>query len=110
MPDHFHVLVTGLEPASDVLAFVKNFKLTTSLGYRARFGKELWQKKFYDHILRRKDNVMRVASYIWMNPVRQGLCTDPEDYPYSGSFEMGWKKGVLRGATWTPDWKEEAPA
>jgi len=110
MPDHFHVLVTGLDAASDLLAFVKNLKVTTSLEYRARCGETLWQKKFYDHVLRRKDNIMRVASYIWMNPVRKGLCTDPEEYPYSGSFAMDWREGISPVETWTPDWKEKAPA
>ncbi|MFY9688765.1 MAG: transposase [Candidatus Acidiferrales bacterium] len=110
MPDHFHVLVTGLDPASDLLAFVKNLKLTTSLEYRTRFGRTLWQKKFYDYILRRNDNAMRVAAYIWMNPVRKGLCTDPEQYPHSGSFVMDWKKKALPVEIWTPNWKPKAPA
>ncbi|MGO9591856.1 MAG: REP-associated tyrosine transposase [Candidatus Acidiferrales bacterium] len=110
MPDHFHALAAGLNPASDLLAFVKNLKLTTSLEYRARFRKTLWQKKFYDHILRPHDNAMRVACCIWMNPVRKGLCADPEQYPYSGSFTMDWKKGISPVETWTPEWKEKAPA
>ena len=110
MPDHFHMLVSGLVPASDLLAFVKNLKLTTSLEYRARFKKTLWQKKFYDHILRPKDNAMRIAVYIWMNPVRKGLCEEPEQYPYSGSFVMDWKKKASPVEPWTPEWKAKAPA
>jgi len=110
MPDHLHALVSGLATASDLLAFVKNLKLTTSIEYRTRFRKTLWQKKFYDHILRPKDNAMRIAGYIWMNPVRKGLCEHPEQYPHSGSFTMDWKKGLSPLETWTPDWKEKAPA
>jgi hypothetical protein len=30
MPDHLHVLVEGLEPASDLLQFLKSFKIKTS--------------------------------------------------------------------------------
>src|SRR6266704_5083306 len=33
----------------------------------------------------------RVAWYIWMNPVRKGLCAHAQDYPFSGSFTMDWK-------------------
>jgi putative transposase len=108
MPDHFHTLVAGLSRASDLLAFIKNLKVTTSLEYRSRFRETLWQKKFYDHILRPKDNAMRVAGYIWMNPVRRGLCALPEQYPYSGSFTMDWKNRISEVETWIPDWKAKA--
>jgi len=65
----------------------------------------LWQKKFYDHILRETDNFDAVAGYIWMNPVRAGLCDDARDYPYSGSFTVDWKKGMRPVESWVPDWK-----
>ncbi|HXU20712.1 MAG TPA: transposase [Verrucomicrobiae bacterium] len=110
MPDHFHVLVFGLDPTSSLLAFVKNLKLTTSRGYMKDFGRVLWQKKFYDHILRPRDNPAAVAAYIWMNPVRKELCKDPRQYPYSGSFVMDWKKAISHVESWVPDWKEKAPA
>lgn len=109
MHDHFHALVTGLDPKGDLLAFMKNLKVTTSLEYRIRFRKVLCQKEFYDHILRPNDNAMRIGGYIWMNPVCKGLCTDPKQYPHSGSFTMDWKKEVSPVETWTPGWKEEAP-
>jgi putative transposase len=110
MPDHFHALVSGLDPASSLLPFIKNLKLTTSREYQKQFGEALWQKKFYDHILRPQDNAAGVAAYIWMNPVRQGLCKDPREYPYSGSFVMDWKKAVSPIESWVPDWKAKAPA
>ncbi len=81
MPDHFHGLLSGSEPTSDLLAFVKNFKGTTSNEYQRRYHRVLWQKKFYDHILREGDNAANVAGYIWMNPVRSGLCVNPRDTP-----------------------------
>jgi REP-associated tyrosine transposase len=110
MPDHFHALVSGLDPTSSLLPFVKNLKLTTSREYQNKFRETLWQKKFYDHILRPQDNAASVAGYIWMNPVRQGLCKDPRDYPHSGSFVMDWKKAVSPIESWVPDWKAKAPA
>jgi REP element-mobilizing transposase RayT len=110
MPDHFHALVAGLDPASGLLPFIKNLKQTTSRHYQKQFGRALWQKKFYDHILRPRDNPAGVAWYIWMNPVRQGLCNDPREYPYSGSFVMDWKKTISPVESWVPDWKAKAPA
>ncbi|HXQ25078.1 MAG TPA: transposase [Candidatus Acidoferrales bacterium] len=110
MPDHFHVLVAGLDPSSSLLAFIKNLKQTTSREFQKQFRKTLWQKKFYDHILRPRDNPDGVAAYIWSNPVRKGLCKDPRAYPYSGSFTTDWKKTIFPVELWAPDWKAKAPA
>jgi REP-associated tyrosine transposase len=110
MPEHLHALANGLDPMSDLLAFVKNLKQKTDHEYRVRFHRDLWQKKFYDRILRKNDSVNRVAGYIWMNPVRKGMCADPREYPYSGSFAVDWKKDFAPIETWVPPWKEEAPA
>jgi len=135
MPDHFHVLATGTGPDSDLLEFIEAFKRTSSYEYSTKMqgrGRTaptekrahrsratvastqatsksapgvLWQKKFYDHILRERDNFAGVAEYIWMNPVRAGICTDPCEYPYSGSFVTDWKKAIAPVDTWVPDWK-----
>jgi putative transposase len=110
MPDHFHALVSGLDPTSNLIPFIKNLKQTTSRQYQRQFRQTLWQKKFYDHILRPRDNPEAVAAYIWMNPVRKGLCEDPREYPYSGSFVMDWKKAIAPVESWTPDWKSKSKA
>src|SRR5258706_4761083 len=80
MPDHFHVLVQGLEANSNLLVFVKSLKQKTAYEFERKFHRDLWQKKFYDHILRPNDSVEAVAAYIWLNPVRKGLCTTAQDY------------------------------
>jgi len=105
MPDHFHALVEGLAPDSDLLLFTRSFKQTTSREYSKECGTPLWQKKFYDHILRPKDSPEAVAWYIWMNPVRKGLCNQPFLYPYSGSFTEQWKNKLQPQDQWMPPWK-----
>ncbi len=110
MPDHFHMFVAGVEPTSDLLALVKHIKQTTSRLHRGVTGETVWQKKFYDHILRPRDNAEGVAAYIWMNPVRKGLCTDPRDHPYSGSFTIDWKTAIAPVESWVPHWKKRLPA
>ncbi|HEX4003192.1 MAG TPA: transposase [Candidatus Acidoferrales bacterium] len=110
MPDHLHVLARGDEANSDLLAFVKNFNQKTDHEFRVGFHRDLWQKKFYDRILRQTDSVERVAGYIWLNPVRAGICEDPREYPHSGSFTMDWKKGFAPVEKWVPPWKGKAPA
>jgi putative transposase len=112
MPDHFHGLVGGLKSTSDLLAFIKTLKQKTGYEYQRKTHRVLWQKKFHEHILRERDNAASIAGYIWMNPVRKGLCTDPREYPYSGSFTTDWKRTISPVESWVPDWKSgsKAPA
>ena len=106
MPDHFHALVEGVAPDSDLLLFVRNFKQATSREYSRESGAPLWQKKFYDRILRPKDSPDAVAWYIWMNPVRKGLCSQPDQHPHSGSFTGQWKHMSQPQSQWVPTWKK----
>jgi len=107
MPDHFHLLLTGTDPICDLLQFVADFKEITTRQYRENGNQSLWQKKLYDHVLRQGESRDAVAGYIWMNPVRAGLCTAPHEYPYSGSFVIDWKKGFLPIELWTPEWRNK---
>ena len=86
MPDHLHLLIQGLEPRSDLLVFIKTFKIRTSREFLAKHQLPLWQKKYYDHVLRPGESLASVAWYIWLNPVRAGLAPVPADYPFVGSF------------------------
>ena len=89
MPDHMHLLVFGRNDASDGILFVKQYKQATGFAYKQSTGRQLWQKSFYDHILRKQEDVMECAKYILANPVRKGLVDHARDYPYSGSLVYG---------------------
>ncbi|MDO8599313.1 MAG: transposase [bacterium] len=86
MPDHLHLLVLAHEDGADLLAFVKSFKQRTGFMFRKHRGVVLWQKGYFDHILRRDEDLRIVARYIFENPVRAGLVSDFRVYPFSGSF------------------------
>jgi putative transposase len=109
MPDHVHLLICGMREESDLLLFVRELKHRTGQAAWRSGRPHLWQKKFYDHILRRSEAVSSVASYIWMNPVRRGLCARPDEYPLSGSFTLDWERVRQRAAhldrPWVPPWK-----
>ena len=106
MPNHVHLLLEGMEPTADVLQFIKALKTKTSAPFNRKTAKPLWQKKFYDHILRQNDSPDDVAWYIWMNPVRAGLCDQPEEYPFLGSFTGMAPKPSTLHAPWIPPWKK----
>jgi len=103
MPDHLHFLAFGTSTRSNLLKFAKSFKQQTAFAYLEKTGERLWQNNFYDHILRSSEAPNRVAAYIWLNPVRRGLCRDFQEYPYSGSFSRPWK--ISMDSAWMPPWK-----
>ena len=88
MPDHLHLLVEG-GAGSDLPVFVKDFRQRTGYAYRRASGEALWQKSYYDHVLRHEEDVREAARYIVSNPVRAGLVAAARDHPYSGSFAWG---------------------
>ena len=85
MPDHLHLFLEG-SGDSDLKEFVRVFKQMTSYYYKNDIEGILWQRSYYDHILRRDEDSLAVARYILNNPVRRGLVEAVTDYPYSGSF------------------------
>lgn len=111
MPDHMHLLVAAASENSNLMAFVENFKQETAFLFARRTQRGLWQFKYYDHILRASDSADRVAWYIWMNPIRKGLCAAPADYPFLGAFTELGKKLLKSPASsaWAPPWKDCPP-
>ena len=105
MPDHLHLLVEGLKDVCDLRRFVNSFKQRTAYDFRRRDGTQLWQAKYYDHILRKAEAMDAVAWYIWLNPVRKGLCSEPRQYPLSGSFTLKLKDRSPGTRIWSPPWK-----
>ena len=85
IPDHLHLLLVG-EEKSSLRKFMKIFKQESSFTFKRRYGDTLWQRSYYDHILRREEVIEEVALYILNNPVRAGLVDDYRSYTFSGSF------------------------
>ena len=88
MPDHVHMLVEGNHPAADFREFVRIFKQRSSFGWKQRKATALWQRSYFEHVLRDDEGTIGVAKYILENPVRDNLVERPEDYPYVGSLTM----------------------
>jgi len=109
MPDHVH-LVAGVPGGISFLNFVRHFKQLTAYRFRklpAHKGQTLWQRRFYDHALRRDEHLSDVSEYIWDNPVRAGLVLEASHYPFSGS--LAWAMEWLSGSK-DPDLQRSPPA
>jgi putative transposase len=82
MPDHLHLLLAGADRA-DLIRFVQHFKQATGYHHPG-----LWQRSYYDRVLRREDDIDAVARYIWSNPLVAGLVEDARHYPHSGPRDV----------------------
>jgi putative transposase len=88
MPDHVHLLL-GLGGQSDLMSIVGAWKSKCFLlRRRAGVSNRFWQRSFYDHALRREEDLLVATRYILENPIRAGLVGSAIDYPLSGSFEF----------------------
>jgi len=82
MPDHIHLLLAPI--SENLINLIGRWKAyTTHLIWKEGYGGKVWQRSFYDHALRKDEDLLKVAEYIVYNPVRKGLVEDWRDYPYS---------------------------
>ena len=86
MPDHLHLLVMGRDDKSNLKRFMGLFKQKTGYWFKKISNKNLWHISYYDHVLRKEENLENVALYILGNPVRKGLVSDFKEYPFGWSF------------------------
>ena len=84
MPNHVHVLVQSMDPDASVIRFVQRCKQRPGFEYRRDTSEQLWLPSFYDRIVRRGDDARQIAAYILANPVRAGLMSEGDLWPYSG--------------------------
>ncbi len=83
MPDHVHFLVEGSEESA-LPRFMKAFKQGSSFRHKRHTGRPLWQRSYYDHIIRGQLDTQRAFSYLLDNPVRAGLVEHFDEYPFLG--------------------------
>ena len=88
MPDHVHLLVSGQSESSDAWAAVALFKQRTGFWLGKHRQGVCWQKDFFDHIIRRDEDLGAQVRYIAGNPVRKGLVRDWREYPFTGFIEV----------------------
>ncbi len=51
----------------------------------------IWQREFFDHVLRSDESAQAKAQYICENPVRKGLVKELDDYPW---LWRNWVEGA----------------
>jgi REP element-mobilizing transposase RayT len=86
MPDHIHLFVCG--PDDFALGrwmgmlkqcLEKQIVCGTNAG-------PLWQRRFFDHVLRSEESYAQKWNYVLDNPVRAGFVKNADDWPYAGQI------------------------
>src|SRR5713226_8480824 len=92
MPDHLHLILVGEGVSSELMPMVRAFKGAAAAVARESGVSSLWQKGYYDHVLRSGKSLEEAAWYVFLNPVRAGLAKTVQEWPYSGSFVIEWNR------------------
>jgi putative transposase len=53
----------------------------------------LWQRRFWEHVIRDETDYMRHMDYLHYNPVKHGLVKSVKDWPFS-TFHRYVKDGI----------------
>lgn len=93
--DHLHLLLSP-HRAVEIPRLISSFKLSvlarlkiSSSGIDGR----LWQRRYYDHIIRDTEDFARHLDYLHFNPVKHALASRPAAWPWS-SFRQWQDRGL----------------
>ena len=83
MPDHVH-LVLKPGPGLDLSRIMKGIKGASArkINLSRETRGTVWQDESWDRIIRDEDELIGVLEYLVQNPVKAGLCAEPEAYPW----------------------------
>jgi putative transposase len=117
MPEHIHLLVS--EPQNGTLArAIQALKLSVAVRRRER---PFWLRRYHDFNVDTEKKHVEKLRYLHRNPVVRGLCTKPEDWPWSSfrhyatgalgtvEIESQWTTARRRGQL-PPGWEIRGPA
>jgi putative transposase len=108
LPDHLHCIWTlppgdsdfstrwGLIKGTFSRSICKEERVSESRVKRGERG--LWQRRFWEHLVRDEDDFRRHVDYIHWNPVKHGWVKRVADWPHS-SFHRYLRRGVY-GTNW----------
>jgi putative transposase len=115
LPDHLHCLWRLPEGDADFPGRWREIKKAASRAIapvaNARHEREVWQRRFWEHVIRDEADWRRHMDYIHYNPVKRGYAARPADWPWStflravarGWYEPGWgatEPAEIAGLEW----------
>ena len=99
LPDHLHCIWTLPDGDSDFpgrwrrikSGFSRRMPRQADLAPGRRPGERgVWQRRFWEHVITHEDDLAEHTAYVHANPVKHGLVTEIDDWPYSSWHR--WKR------------------
>ena len=88
MPDHIHFFCAPNElDVPSLECWMRYWKSIVTKRVGAKSG-EVWQRDHWDRQLRSVERYDDKWEYVRGNPMRHGLCEDPDDWPYQGELNI----------------------
>lgn len=86
MPDHVHFFTAPTPNAVPLSRFMQAWKEWTSkrICRALEIKAPLWQREFFDHLLRSFESYEEKSRYVLENPVRAGFVNDAAEWPHRG--------------------------
>jgi putative transposase len=91
LPDHVHLFCSPFDPSFSLYRWVHFWRNEFTRQWPNKLDKPIWQKNFWDTQLRRGESYATKWEYVRLNPLRAGLVSNPDDWPYQGELEkLSW--------------------
>jgi REP element-mobilizing transposase RayT len=86
MPNHVHIVVHLIEPHT-LSTVIKGWKSFTTRRINETLGRRgsLWQIESWDRFIRNQEHYDAAIAYVHNNPVKAGLVSRPDDWPWSSA-------------------------
>jgi putative transposase len=83
MNNHYHLQLRSQEiPISKLMALI-NKRFANYYNTKYRLTGHVYEKRFYDKVIKDKEGMLEVSRYIHLNPVEARMVKRPEYYPWS---------------------------
>jgi REP element-mobilizing transposase RayT len=93
MPDHVHLFCAPEPNGASLSAFVGSWKRLSSRQISelprtmSAAAGPIWQREFFDHLLRSEESYDQKWNYVRDNPVRAGLVQCAKDWSFAGEID-----------------------
>jgi REP element-mobilizing transposase RayT len=92
MPNHVHVLFQPMNgwTVAKIVASWKKFTARKICDDQRALGKTptdpIWHREYWDRFIRDQTHLIQAIDYIHQNPVKAGLVSSPQTWPWSSAF------------------------
>lgn len=85
MPNHIHLVLESPLGLKAMSSFMHSLNQSYAMKFNSKYSRvgHLWQNRYKNFIVLKDDYLIRLISYVELNPVRAGITVNPEDYPWS---------------------------